>query len=158
MHIDDFRRVQRSGAAQNIHWLFMSCRRRFLDAARLLELNDSDFHKLISSGFDTVDLSPLMSMYGVLCDRYAEQFFTPQEDLFGSPADAQDSKWNAYFHHVLIPHLIQEDEFVRNILRAMMVIPCKNSQFSSLALLNHLSEMTLPETRPLWAPEEAFRY
>jgi hypothetical protein len=154
MNVDDFQQAQRSNAAQNLHALFMSCRRKFLNAARLLELRGAAIENLRECGHKSVDLWPLMNMYSVVCDRYTDAFFSPQAKLFANPADAQDEKWGRYFHHVLVPHLLLEDEFVRNVLRAMMAIPCKNPQLARDALVQHVSEMTLPETRPLWAPED----
>lgn len=155
MNVDDFQQAQRSNAAQNLHALFMSCRRKFLNAARLLELRGAEIENLREWGYKSVDLWPLMNMYSVVCDRYTEAFYSPQAKLFANPADAQDEKWERYFHHVLVPHLLLEDEFVRNVLRAMMAIPCKSPQLARDTLVQHVSEMTLPETRPPWAPEDA---
>lgn len=155
MNVDDFQQAQRSNAAQNLHALFMSCRRKFLNAARLLELRGAEIENLREWGYKSVDLWPLMNMYSVVCDRYTDAFYSPQAKLFANPADAQDEKWGRYFHHVLVPHLLLEDEFVRNVLRAMMAIPCKSPQLARDALVQHVSEMTLPETRPPWAPEDA---
>lgn len=84
----------------------------------------------------------------MVCDRYTDAFISPQANLFHDPADAQDEKWGRYFHHVLMPYLLLEDEFVRNVLRAMMAIPCQNPQLARDALVQHMAEMTLPETRP----------
>ncbi len=42
MYFDDFQQAQRGHAAQDVHVLFMCCRRRFLNAARMLELRPSD--------------------------------------------------------------------------------------------------------------------
>lgn len=121
-----------------------------------LSLRGNVFKNLSEYGHKTVDLWPLMNMYSVICDRYMETFFSPQENLFPNPSDAQDEKWSRYFHHVLLPHLLAEDEFVRNVLRAMMAIPCQNHQLARESLVQYVTEVTLPQTRPLWAPEEGF--
>lgn len=155
MNVDDFQQAQRSNASQSLYTLFMSCRRKFLNAARLLELHGAEIENLRECGLiKSVDLWPLMNMYSVVCDRYTDAFFSPQENLFTNPSDEQDEKWWRYFHHVLVPHLLLEDEFVRNVLRAMMAIPCKNPQLARDAIVQHVSEMTLPESRPPWAPED----
>jgi hypothetical protein len=96
-----------------------------------------------------------MNMYSVVCDRYTDAFYSPQAKLFPNPADDEGAKWGRYFHHVLVPHLLLDDEFVRNVLRAMMAIPCKSPQLARDALVQRVSEMTLPETQPPWAPEDA---
>ena len=41
MHIDEFRKFQREGSPSNLIGLVMACRRRFLNAARLLEVRDA---------------------------------------------------------------------------------------------------------------------
>ena len=38
MHVDDLREKQRAGATADLFSLVMACRRKFLNAARLLEL------------------------------------------------------------------------------------------------------------------------
>ena len=35
----------------------------------------------------------------------------------------EDERWSRYFHHVLLPHLLQNDELVRNVLRAVTRCP-----------------------------------
>jgi len=154
MNVNDFRKIQKSSASQDLDSLFRSCRRKFLNAAQLLELRGAAVESLREWGLKSVNLWPLMNMHGVVCDRYVDEFFSPQANLFGSPADAQDAKWSQYYYNVLVPHLLLNDEFVRNVLRAMMAIPCKNPQVARDALIQFMSEMTLPETRPPWAPED----
>lgn len=153
MNVHNFRQEQQNKAVQDLNSLFWICRYKFLKAASLLELKGPVFDKLQRSGWDAaVDMSPLINMFGVLCERYVAQLFTPytQQVLSGLPDDDPDIKWRKYFHHVLVPHLIQDDEFVRNVLRATMTIPCKNPQLASEALVLRVSDMTLPETKPPW--------
>lgn len=87
----------------------MSCRRKFLNAARLLELRGAEIEYLREWGYKSVDPWPLMNMYGVVCDRYTDPFYSPQAKLFANPAEAQDEKWGRYFYHVLMPHLLLTD-------------------------------------------------
>ena len=153
MHIDDFRTIQRDGAATNLHSLFMSCRARFLNAARLLEIRSAALEGLLDYRSKVIDLAPLLGMYNVICDRYADSFFSPQGNLFPEPADAEDAKWGRYFYQTLKPSLLGEDQFVRNVLRATGALPCREPEFAREALVQHVYEMTLPETPPRWAPE-----
>ena len=61
MHIDEFRSFQREGATHNVFSLVMTCRRKFLNAARLLELRGDAIDKLASFGVDApVDVWPLL--------------------------------------------------------------------------------------------------
>lgn len=159
MHIDEFRACQRAGATHDLFSLVMTCRRRFLNAARLVELGSGAIDELTSFGVDaSVDLWPLIAPFGVLTERYVAQFFSPQECLFPSLIEQQDQKWIRYFHHVLVPHLIASDEVVRNVLRAVRALPSHQPDQAAIALSQYFAEMTLPESKPLWAPEDAVDY
>ena len=105
MHIDEFREFQREGATYNLASLVMACRRKFLNAARLLEVRSQVIDRLSSFGVDAgVDPWPLLGPFTVLAERYVERFFSPQDNLFQDPMERQDEKWGKYFHHVLVPH------------------------------------------------------
>lgn len=154
MHIDELRAFQRAGAIQNLHSLVMTCRGRFLEAAKLLELRSETIDKLASFGLKaSVDLWPLLVPFNVLTERYVEQFYTPQLSLFPGPGEKQDEKWGRYFYHALVPHLIASDEVVRSVLRAVRALPCRQPDQATTALSHYFMEMTLPDTRPIWAPE-----
>lgn len=152
MGVDDFRLAQRRSAVHDMYALFMACRRRFLNAASLLEVDGAEVEVLRESSRESLDLQPLMSIHAAICERYVEVFLSPQASLFANFEDEPDLRWGRYFHDVLVPHLLLEDVFVRNVLRAMMAIPCRNPQRSVDALVQHISEMTLPKTRPRWEP------
>lgn len=153
MHIDEFRAAQRDLASQALSSLLNASRRKFLNAARLLELRGPVIQQVEAHGLESVNLWSLMNMYTVACERYCKEIFSPQIEIFFNPGDAQDVKWSRYFHHILVPNLLQDDVFVRNVLRATMALPSQNARGASEALVQHLMEMTLPSTRPLWAPE-----
>jgi hypothetical protein len=104
MHIDEFRKFQREGATSNLVSLVMTCRRKFLNAARLLEVRTTAIVRLSSFGLDAAaDNWPLLGPFTVLAERYVERFFSPQDSLFRDPMERQDEKWGKYFHHVLVP-------------------------------------------------------
>lgn len=154
MHADDLRRIQREAATANLYGLVMSCRGRFLDAADLLEWRSAAIDRLRAAGaVERIDLWPLYGAYEVLSMRYIEEFFSPQESLFIDPAQSQDAKWSSYFHHRLVPQLLQINDVVRNVLRAVRVLPCNDPQAAATALNQCFTELTLPQTAPLWAPE-----
>ena len=83
----------------------------------------------------------------ILAERYNDHFFSSQELLFPSQGEGQDVKWVTYFHHVLLPHLVLNDGALRGI-------PCSDHRKAGLSLSHQFAEMTLPETKPLWAPED----
>ena len=155
MHVGDLRLTQREGAVSNLASLAANCRRKFLNAARLLEWRSPVIDKLHSFGVGgPVDLWPLLTPHAVLAERYIEHFYSPQVSLFPTPGDEEDAKWGNYFRQVLVPHLVADDDVVRNVLRALRALPCKEPEQAALALRQHFTEMTLPHTRPLWSPEE----
>lgn len=155
MHVQDFREKLRAGATDNLADLFRACRSRFLDAANLLELRSPAIDKLRDAGYSEhpVDLWPLLRQFEVLTERYVDAFFSSQDALFPNPGDEQDVRWSRYFHHVLLPHLLQNDELVRNVLRAVRALPCNDSPGAASAVGQYFAEMTLPETAPTWGPE-----
>lgn len=102
-----------------------------------------------------LDHGALLAPMAVLAERYVEQFFSPQEDLPLEPGQQQDEKWDRYFHHVLLPHLLADDDAVRDVLRAVRALPSQEPAQAAAALRHLFTEMTLPETQPLWAPENS---
>ena len=154
MHVDDFREMQRAGAMPCLSSLFDACRRKFLNAANLLEVRSPAIEPLRSVGTETrIDLWPLLNPFMVLAERYVAAFFSPQDALFPVPGGKEDERWSRYFHHVLLPHLLQHDELVRNVLCAVHALPCANPQGAASAVGHFFAKLTLPETAPLWAPE-----
>lgn len=154
MHVDDFREMQRAGAMPCLSSLFDASRRKFLNAANLLEVRSPAIERLRSVGADTrIDLWPLLNPFMVLAERYVGTFFSPQDALFPAPDGKADECWSRYFHHVLLPYLLQQDELVRNVLRAVRALPCNDPQGAANAVGHFFAELTLPETAPLWAPE-----
>lgn len=95
--------------------------------------------------------SVTLTPQAVLAQRYIEHFYSPQVSLFPTPGDEEDAKWGHYFRQVLVPHLVADDDVVRSVLRAL---PCTEPEQAALALRQHFTEMTLPQTRPLWSPDE----
>jgi hypothetical protein len=144
MHIEELIEIQHKNAAVNLHELFMSCWRRFRDAARLVELSGPGIKRLEDFGFSPVDLSPLMPMYKVLCDRYARHFFTGQEPLFPTLDGTPAVRWTRYYHFVLLPRLVNEDEFVRNVLRVMGVISSGNKAIVAAILSQQVIDIVFP--------------
>jgi hypothetical protein len=62
-------------------------------------------------------------------------------------------KWSSHFHHHLVPQLLQINDVVRNVLRAVRLLPCTDSHAATTALTQCFTELTLPQTAPMWAPE-----
>ena len=156
MHIDEFSAFQRETASSSLFTLVMACRRKFLNAARLLEVSSPALVVLTSFGVSApVDHKPLLHPFAVLTERYVEQFFSPQGDLPLGPGQRQGEKWERYFHHILLPHLLADDNVVRDVLRTVRALPGREPAQAALALRHIFTEMTLPKSQPLWAPENS---
>jgi hypothetical protein len=153
MRIEELVEIQNKNAAINLHELFMSCWRRFRDAARLVELSGPGTRQLEDFGYSPVNLSPLMPMYKILCNRYATLSFTGQEPIFPTLADTPDVQWTRYYHFALVPRLVENDELVRNVLRVMTVISCKDIDQVSETLAKQAMEMVLPTEVPTWTAD-----
>ena len=154
MHVDDLRRIQREAATANLYGLVVSCRGQFLEAADLLEWRSAAIERLREAGVvESIDLWPLYGAYTVLSERYIAEFFSPQESLFFDPTEMQDAKWSSYFHHHLVPQLLRNHDVVRNVLRAVRLLPCNDPQAAATALTQCFTELNLPQTAPVWAPE-----
>lgn len=154
MHVDDLRRIQREAATANLYGLVASCRGRFVEAADLLEWRSAAIERLREAGVvESIDLWPLYGAYTVLSERYIAEFFSPQESLFFDPTEMQDAKWSSYFHHDLVPQLLRNHDVVRNVLRAVRLLPCNDPQAAATALTQCFTELILPQTAPMWAPE-----
>ena len=78
--------------------------------------------------------------------------------LFNDPKESEDAKWSSYFYHTLMPTLVQNDTTVRNVLRALMALPCDSPKAAADALCHEFNEMTFPTQPPPWAPETDTNY
>lgn len=146
MNIDQFLRAQKSMSGSALFSLFMSCRSRFLDSARLLEVYGPSIDALADAGVTkTVNLDPLLPSYQVLAKRYFDETFSPQLSVFPDLADTEEAKWSKFFYWALMPVLTQNDSVVRNVLRATLAIPCKSPEAAAHALEQECMEMSLPE-------------
>ena len=128
MNADSLRQVCREHASASLNSLVMACRRQFLDAARLMEWDTPVLTHLSGLGSHTLpQLWLLFPASSLMCDR----------------------------HHQLVPGLVANDDVVRSVLRAVGGLPCSNPQEAARVLCHHLSEMTLPDCLPGWAPTPA---
>jgi hypothetical protein len=150
MHIDQFRVLQRSTARRDLSSLVVRCQKKYLQAAQLLELRSRDLEALSAHGVDLpIDPGPLAQPFAVLADKYVDRFFSPQIDLLPESTPAQDEKWLRYLYGILMPHLVLDDDVVRNVLRAVGALPSRQSCEAALALSLRFAEMPLPQEPPL---------
>ena len=153
--IDELRRAQREGMVANLAYLVTAARRKYLNAANLLQLGGTAIERLRTLGLSApVEAWPLFASFTVLSDRYIEHFFSPQVEVFATLKDLPDEKWGRYFYYVLMPHLLRNDDVVINTLRAVRALPCSRPEKAAEALVHHFTEMTMPGSEQAWAPED----
>jgi hypothetical protein len=155
MTVEEFSGLQREDGRRALSCLLQDCIRRFLAAGSLVGVDGPVFQKIrdARSG-GHVDLAPLYPAWEVICERYRQERFDLQASLFKDHRVESLERWGQYLHWELFPHLLRENEFVRNVLRAAELLPCRSRDQAASALSHHLKEMSLPSGRPLWDPAE----
>ena len=145
MRLDALQTAQREYFANYMDGLARACRDKYLQAARLMEVESiavNQVRELTQDG--PIGLYYLLPAYSILCARYNERFFSPQENLFKNPSQEQDARWARYFWSRLTPRLLESDEIVRNVLRAVRGIPCADQRAASDALKQSATDCLLP--------------
>ncbi len=148
---EDFVRAQQEWAVPVLSSLIEKCLRRYLGAARLLELRGDLVEKLQKAASDGgADLSPLNSLWITICDRFGEEIYDPQLELFRDHDTVMLDKWGVFLYQKLIPALCRDDECVRNVLRAVELLPSRSRHGAARALAHFVEEMVLPDQLPSW--------
>lgn len=153
MIADGLRRAIADGAVQALASLVREAQHRFVRAARLLEWSSPQLEQLRRLDREQpINVAALLQGYTVIAERYIDAFYSPQAALFPGGKDAE-AQWWRYWHHVLMPVLVEDDAQVRHILHAVGGLPSADGHQAGVAFTQHVITMTLPETAPAWAPE-----
>jgi hypothetical protein len=153
---DELAETQAAEAVQHIYALSMKCRRRFLRSADLVCMRSAPIAKLRKWGSESLKVGPLILPWQLICHRYLWERHDPQLSLLSkTPLMEAAEAWSQFVYWHLLPHLVLDDEFVRNVLRALGGIPCESPERAVTAVGSFLAEMTLPDAAPPWDPEEA---
>jgi hypothetical protein len=150
---DGLRQAIRESSAHALTEVVLACRQRFLEAAALLEWRSATLDHLRSLGIRPINVWSLMPAYQLLGDRYIDALYSPQRSLLPG-LDLPDEQWGRYFHHHVKPLFLENDEVVRNFLRAVGGLPASDPQAAAESIIQFVGEMTLPQTSPIWAPDE----
>ena len=143
--MDELDTAQRDTRIHLLARLVSSCRRRYLDSAALLQIESPSVQDLRDSEkWHAIDLRPLSPFYEVICRRYRDEQHDPQIPLGGLATDAFLHAWTGFFHHRLLPLLVWDAGFVRNVLRALRALPWIDREDPIEAILFHCREMALP--------------
>ena len=151
----EFSALQLEDGRRALSSLLQDCIRRFLAAGSLVGVDGPIFKGLRDVRYEGhVDLAPLFPAWEVICERYLKERFDQQPSLFKDHRVESLEHWGQFLHWELFPHLLRENEFVRNLLRATPLLPCHSHQQAACALSDHIREMSLPFGRPPWDPAE----
>ncbi len=154
MNADRLREACREHAVRSVELLALESQVKFINAANLMEWRSPILAKVRAlTCKDAAELWPLHSVFELICERYIATFYSPQRELITKVGDEPDELWWQYFVHVLVPCLMSNDDVVRNVLRAVNALPCRDPQEAARALEHHVWEMTLPGAQPAWAPK-----
>jgi hypothetical protein len=153
---EEFAVIQRDGMSNALTGLIRDCLRRFLKAARLVSLKGPVVEGLENaSRSGSIDLTPLLPAWHLICKRYREERFDAQAKLFQDQSTEALEGWGQFIQWELFPSLLREDEFVRNVLRVSLLLPCDSTAEAASAILHHVREMNLPYGEPAWDSTEA---
>ena len=127
----------------NLGSLFDRCRRKFVDAARLVGADLSQWPNLMVVGRETpVDLTELVPVWSELCHRYIAEKSTNQFNLFSETMSARDA-FSQHIYWNLWPTLEKEAGVVRSVLRATGALPTKNKAEAGNFLVQYMRDMDM---------------
>jgi len=153
---DEFVVAQHDGMRDALSNLIDQCSRRFLKAAHLVNLRGPIIEGIDKAKYGgNIDLTPLLPAWEVICERYRQERLEFQGQLFQDHASYVLERWSQFLYWELLPALLEDDEFVRNVLRVSMLLPCHSTEGAAAAICHQLSELHLPYGTPAWdSPEK----
>lgn len=146
---------QRASAGRNLGRLISDCIYRYLNASELLQLDEPIFQEMrsfLGSGFSTLPLDPL---YRVICERYNNEVYCSQMEMWVKPELDALTRWSQYYHGQCVPRFVSQDDWARNILCVMRLIPCLSPDQALESLIYKASDMTMPNQSPPWISDGA---
>lgn len=150
---------QAVSAAANVTTLALHCRRRYLHSADLVGVRSAEIERLREFGWKAgIDVAPLMPAWQGLCSRYVNERYDGQSGLFDKYGSSQQEAWCHFVNWTLFSHLLREDEFVRNVLRALGASACTSRHAAADGIHRHLMEMPLPAAAARYDAEDMTRW
>jgi hypothetical protein len=149
--LDAFTLMQQDDGRRGMSCLLQDCVRRFLAAAALVGLDGPTIKRIQDARYEgNLDLTPLCPIWNLICERYRNERFDPQESLFKEHSQDVLERWGQFLHWELFPLFLRENEFVRNVLRAVGLLPCRSREQVVSTMCQYVSDMSLPYHRPPW--------
>jgi hypothetical protein len=151
MTLEAFTARQHDDGHRALSCLLQDCTRRFLAAAALVGVEGPTIKRIQDARYEgNVDLTPLYPIWDLICERYRRERFDAQESLFREHSQDVLVRWGQFLHWELFPLFLRENEFVRNVLRAVGLLPCRSREQVVSAMYQYVSDMGLPYQRPPW--------
>jgi hypothetical protein len=138
----ELRRHQVDSAAAYLFPLIDRCRLRVLNAVHLIGADPAQWPGLTRAADASVDFGPLWPFWLAVIDRYNREVFDPQTELFGEP-EPQLTRFSQFVHWRVWPALAKDNECVRNVLRALRLLPSHDSQRAMDALVYFIGELPI---------------
>ena len=148
MDVHQLRREQHAHAGSYLSTIYKACASRYLDAARLLEVDGPIIAELRKSTWEAIDFAPLLDVYLSICQRYNNELYSPQMEILEDADSGVFERWSGYFHHAFVPLFVADDRAVRDILRVMKKLPCDYPRQALAALISEVDNMALPTLLP----------
>lgn len=145
---------QRHTAGRALGSLIIDSAHRVLDAALLLDIKTSVFEQLRTSINEKFYVNPLMPLYELICERYNNEIYNHQLELWADAASAPIERWSRFYFHELKPQLVKCDESVKAILGVMQFYPCSSQQEALDALLYKAKNLYFTGQEPAWVSDE----
>ena len=145
MSPEAFEEYQRSRLPADTTLLTRACRRRYREAAALLEVRPPGIERMDRLDWDE-GLQPWLAYRAiqVFQHRCARSLFTSQLELWPSPTSGADARWSAYLCNKLIPALLERDDFVRGLLRCVGLLPAASQLDWQGATETYAREFPMP--------------
>lgn len=148
--------AQQEGASSALASLVARCESRFVRAADLVGVRGQVIEGLRqASVIGGTDLTPLLPVWGTISRRYREELYDAQASLLEPHREEVPRRWWAYVHRELFPSLLRDDEFVRNVLRAIGLLPCRSRSDAIASLVLYVAEMSLARAREVYWLEDS---
>ena len=125
-----------------------ACGRRFLDAARLLDIENSsivELREFLEHGFWVPQFYPA---YDAVAERFIYETDWAQMDAFEPERELVERRWIEFFQESLVPKLLDDDEFVRNVLRVEKILPVRDKHKAIDAIVVKMAGVTFPSNDP----------
>ena len=145
---ESLRFIQSINRDSLLRFLVAACGRRFLEAARLLDIENASIAELrefLDHGFWVPQFYPA---YDAVAERFIYETDWAQMDAFEPEKELVERRWIEFFQESLVPKLLDDDEFVRNVLRVVNILPVQDKQKAIDAIIVKMAGVTFPSNDP----------